>query len=337
MADTTLELTSPELDTPPFEFLRLCATAFYLSRCLQIVVEAGVPDALGDEPATAPALAIATGLDAQALARALKLLAANGIFKCCDSKFAHTPASRLLRDDEAQSMRSFIRLFGQPVMWTAAQHLDRVMKAGCANPDDFWSHLDQNPLAAQVFNDSMTEKARSQAPLVIASYDFSPFASIADIGGGRGHLIEAILAASPASKGTLFDLPRVTEQISHRASDRLTLQGGNFFQDELPRCDAYILMEVIHDWPDEEAGAILKAVRKSAPDDARLLLIEALMPSDPRPAFTRTLDIVMLTHFGGARQRTVDEYRSMLDDAAFRLENVIDIGAGYSILEAVAV
>jgi len=71
--------------------------------------------------------------------------------------------------------------------------LDRVVKTGRANPDEFWSKLDQNPLAAEVFNDAMTEKARSQVPAVLASYDFSPFASIADVGEGRGHLAEALL------------------------------------------------------------------------------------------------------------------------------------------------
>ena len=91
------------------------------------------------------------------------------------------------------SMRSLVRLFGLPLIWTAAQDLDRVVKTGRANPDEFWSKLDQNPLAAEVFNDAMTEKARSQVPAVLASYDFSPFASIADVGEGRGHLAEALL------------------------------------------------------------------------------------------------------------------------------------------------
>lgn len=96
-------------------------------------------------------------------------------------------------------------------------------------------------------------------------------------------------------------------------------------------------MEVIHDWPDEESGAILTAVRKAALPDARLLLIEALVPNEPGPSWSKTLDIVMLNLFGGGRQRTDDEYRSLLEDAGFRLEKIIDIGAGYSILDAVAV
>jgi hypothetical protein len=321
----------------PFELLRQSAGAFYLSRCLQVVAEAGVADFLDDEPATASSLASPTGLDAKALARVLNFLTAHGIFARRDCKFVHTPASRLLRTDDPRSMRSFVRLFGLPMMWTAAQNLDKVVKTGASNPDEIWSYLAQNPPAAKVFNQAMTEKARSQVPQIVASYDFSSFRSIADIGGGYGHLIRAILAVSPASHGILFDLPRVVDGVSDGQPDRLSFRGGDFFQDELPRCDAYVLMEVIHDWPDEEALAILRAVRRSATDGARLLLIEALMPSEPGPNWTKTLDIAMLNLFGGGRQRAEDEYCSLLRDAGFRLERTINVHDDCAILDAVAV
>jgi O-methyltransferase domain len=74
-------------------------------------------------------------------------------------------------------------------------------------------------------------------------------------------------------------------------------------------------------------------VRRAAPNDAKLLLIEALMPNEPGPSWTKTLDVLMLGLFGG-RQRTGVEYRTILSDASFRLERILDIGAGFSILEA---
>ena len=78
----------------------------------------------------------------------------------------------------------------------------------------------------------------------------------------------------------LFDLPHVIGSAASMASDRVTLCPGDFFRDELPACDAYVLMEVIHDWADEESRMILKAVRRAAPGHAKLLLIEALMPNE---------------------------------------------------------
>jgi hypothetical protein len=255
-----------------------------LSRCLQLVAESGVADSLGEEPATASALAKATGLHAQALSRVLNLLTAHGIFERREGGFAHTPASRLLRADDPRSLRSLVRFWGLPVVWNAAQNLDQAMKTGQVNPDEFWNYLAENPHASRIFNDAMKAKADAQVAATVAAYDFSKFGLVGDIGGGQGHLLQAILAASPASRGMLFDLPNVIEQASGMSSDRLTLSAGDFFRDEIPVCDAYVLMEVIHDWPDEESHRILKAVRRAAPNHAKLLLIEALIPNEPGPS-----------------------------------------------------
>ena len=54
---------------------------------------------------------------------------------------------------------------------------------------------------------------------------------------------------------------------------RLTLEAGDFFVDALPSADPYILMEVLHDWPDKKGGAILSAIRHAAPDNATVLVV----------------------------------------------------------------
>ena len=117
------------------------------------------------------------------------------------------------------------------------------------------------------------------------------------------------------------------------ASERLTLQAGDFFRDTLPSCDAYLLMEIIHDWADEESVAILQAVRRAAPSHAKVLLIERLVPDDPGPDWSKMLDIHMLALFGG-RQRTRQEYEALLTKSGFVLLRDIDTRAGISILEA---
>jgi hypothetical protein len=108
-------------EVSPLELLRQSATAFLLSRCLQLVAEIGVADALVNEPTTASTLAQATGSQTYALSRVLNFLATYGIFQRCDGGFSHTPASGLLRTDDPKSMRSFVRMFGFPVIWNAVQ------------------------------------------------------------------------------------------------------------------------------------------------------------------------------------------------------------------------
>jgi C-methyltransferase len=77
----------------------------------------------------------------------------------------------------------------------------------------------------------MTAKAILDVNAVIAAYDFAHWGQIADIGGGRGHLLRAILEAAPGAERLLFDLPMVIDTLDQ---PRLTLQAGDFFVDALP-------------------------------------------------------------------------------------------------------
>jgi len=125
------------------------------------------------------------------------------------------------------------------------------------------------------------------------------------------------------------------KEASDLVSSRLTLQSGDFFQDVLPKCDAYILMEIIHDWPDKESVAILEAVRQAAAAGATLFLIETIVPVSSEPDWSKMLDIHMLTLLGG-KQRTLREYETLLKQAGFQFQREIDTGAGISVIEALA-
>ena len=149
------------------------------------------------------------------------------------------------------------------------------------HPGGFWGYLAENPEANAIFNAAMAAKAHGQVAAILASYDFSGFGLIGDIGGGRGHLLRAVLDSAPAVKGVLFDLPHVIKETEGTASERVTLQAGDFFNDTLPVCDAYLVMEVIHDWGDKESVAILRAIRQAAPSHAKLLLLEQMIPTTP--------------------------------------------------------
>lgn len=327
----------PETPLPPFEILQQTTGAFLLSRCLQVVADLGVADALGDKPQSALTLAQATGGDPGALGRVLTLLAAHGIFEHRDGSFGHTLVSQLLRSDHPQSMRSFVRMFGLQIWWKAAEAFEDAVKTGRpvahdVIPGGMWNYFAQNPGAGRIFSEAMTAKTRARIPDAVAAYEFCQFGSIADIGGGHGHLLKAILDACPNTRGVLFDLPNVIEQAAKNQWDRTTMQAGDFFKDEIPVADAYVLMEVIHDWGDGEAEQILRGVRRAAPKHAKLLLIEATMSEEMGPCWTRTMDIVMLLL--GGRQRSYGQYDNLLARAGFHLDKNISLGGTYSLLEA---
>lgn len=330
-------MTQPRAGQTPFDTLTEALGGLLVGHCLTSVTNFKVADALGDTPRTAAELAADTGADPGALRRMLRLLAAHGVFACSGDRFAHTAASQLLRADHPHSMRGFVAIYGTP---TVAEHLgyfDYTLQTGTpapckVNQGGFFALLQADPELGRLFNAAMASKARLQIAGITAAYDFSARGVIADIGGGLGHLLQAVLAAAPRATGVLFDLPPVIEHAA--AADRLRLRAGDFFTDPLPAADTYLIMDVIHDWDDDQATALLSAVRKAAQPQARVLVIETILADVPGPDWSKIMDVVMLWIAGG-RQRTRSEHDQLLDRAGFRLDRVIPTMADVSILEAV--
>ncbi len=329
-------------DVSPVQTLLDLAGAYALPRCLHVVADLGVADALNETPRTPADLATAVRADADALGRVLRLLAAHRVFAVEGEAFTHTAASRLLRTDHPQSMRAFVRMFGLHAFWDTQGALLTSVRTGRVAaqevlPKGFYGYLAEDPEASAIFNAAMAGKAHGQVAGVLAAYDFSVFGTIGDIGGGRGYLLQAILEAAPRARGVLFDLPRVIDEAKSLVSnERLHLQSGDFFKDTLPHCDGYVVMEVIHAFGDADAVRILRAIRQAAVPKAKLLVIEQMIPDHSGPHWAKTLDIHMLALLGG-RQRSRQEYAALMDRAGFAFQREINTRAGVAILESLAV
>jgi hypothetical protein len=324
------------IDQPaPAQLLWGLINTHTIARCIHLIAEAGVADALGENPRSVVELAAATRLNADALGRMLRLVSAHGVFSCEPQGYAHTPTSRLLRSDHPQSLRSFARMIGMPLIWNGFTDLNHAARTGTPAIDSaqLFAYFADHPSEASLFNQAMAGKSAGVVPAVVEAYDFSPFRTIADIGGGRGHLLQAILDRATTASGILYDLPHVIADASTGGSGRLRLVAGDFFREALPVADAYVLMEVIHDWADDKAAEILAAVRRAAPATARVLVVEALVSESPGPHFGKMLDIIMLAVTGG-RERTASEYEGLLASAGFRLTRVVPTPSQYSIVEA---
>lgn len=323
------------------ERINQISLAFVASRCLQIVADLGVADWIG-ESAEAPAhLALNVGANADALARVLRLLSRHGIFEERGPGFTHSPLSRLLRTDHPHSQRLWIRQVGSSLSWTVVRSLDHCVMTGepavsKLDPPGLFAYLAANPDEASLFNAGMTSKSRGDIAAILRAYDFSRFETIGDIGGGRGHLLGAILGAAPRAKGLLFDQPQVVQEAADIASDRLRLIGGDFFKDVLPACDCYLLMSVIHDWNDAKSIAILKAVRKAAPEGAHMLMCELLLPEHSGSPYALLMDVSMLAITGG-RERKLSEYGALLAASGWRLIRAIPTEVSITIVESTAV
>lgn len=328
------------MERQPHETIWALATATVASRTLHVVAELGVADHIDGTPVLTEELAATCGADAGALDRALMLLASHGVFDRIGDAYAHTDASRLLRSDHPMSMRAFPRMMGMTSFTASLGHLEHSVRTGgtafdLVEPDGLFAHLQRHEDEARIFDASMTAKAAGDTAAVLAAYDFSRFSTIADIGGGRGHLLRAVLQAAPHSSGILFDLPGVVGTIE-APGERFAVHAGDFFVDPLPAADAFILMEVIHDWDDDRAAAILSAVRHAATPGATVLIIEAVADEEVLDPVVRTLDVIMLSITGG-RERTSTELDQLLAGVGFRVTGTLPTPSPLRIVEAVAV
>src|SRR5690606_14821380 len=218
------------------------------ARALHEVAELGVADALDTEPRSTAELAMATGADADALHRLLRLLEAHGLFVSDgDGRWRHSESSRWLRSDHPRSLRAFARMMGLPVNWEAFAGLGRTVRTGepgyaSLDPPGLWAYLAANPDERVVFQEAMIAKAHDDVAAALAAHDFSAYRCLVDVGGGQGQLLRAVLAACPDTRGILFELPEVAATVA--AGDRLDVVAGNFFTDPLPAADAYVLMNI---------------------------------------------------------------------------------------------
>ena len=226
------------------------------------------------------------------------------------------------------------------VHWAAFGALEQAVRTGRPAFDQVtgvqgFDYFTAHPEEGALFDQAMAAKASGQIGPVLKAYDFSSFARIGDIGGGQGHLLRAVLSRAPEASGVLLDLPAVAARAAPH--DRIQIIGGDFFSDQMPVCDLYLMMSVLHDWADDEAAAILANLRRAAPPQARLLLIEAVLapPGGGRDDYdmARMIDIEMLVMTHG-RERTRAEWAAVLSDGGWRLERVLPAGPWSGIIEA---
>ena len=104
--------------------------------------------------------------------------------------------------------------------------------------------------------------------------------------------------------------------------DRIRFVEGSFFE-SVPEGDVYFLSNILHDWDDESAAAILRTIRAGAPDHARLILFEAVVPEGNDPGGGKWLDLLMLALLAG-RERNEAQWRELLEAGGFEPTSIED-------------
>jgi hypothetical protein len=330
---------------PPEAQIMQMSMGVFISQAIYVAAKLGIADLVEDEAKTTADLAASTGTHERSLYRLLRSLASVGVFtETTDRTFGNSPMSETLRSDSPTSTRAMALFLGDDAHWRV--YADMMYSLQTGRPA--WEHVhgvpcfqymfEANPGFGRIFNQAMTSASHAQNPAVVAAYDFSGIGTLADIAGGRGHLLAAVLQKYPSMGGVLFDLGVVLADgaellSSYGLEDRVKMVAGDFTSEIPVVADAYILKHIIHDWYDDTCEKILGNIRRSMPDGARLLIVDSVIPpgNDPHPG--KILDLEMLIAPGGV-ERTAEEFETLLTNSGFQLDRIIPTQSPVSIVEA---
>ena len=317
------------------------------TQLLHLAARLGLADRLEGGPRTAEALAREAGADPDALFRALRALAAGGVFELRpDGRFENNRASRALRAEAPGSMRSFLEYVGSAPHVAAWADAGRTIRSGKSafqrvHGMSVWDWFAHHPDDERIFADAMGRLAELDAPAIAAGYPFGGLRRICDVAGGRGALLAEILRRHPRPRGILFDAPQVVAEapalLARRGVvERVTCVGGSFFDAVPEGCDAYLLRDVLHDWDDAACLRILAACRRAAPAGARLLVAEILVERDRAESPSALADVQMMMICREGRQRSAAEHQALLARSGFRPARVLELAGPASLVEGIA-
>ncbi|WKG03857.1 methyltransferase [Mycolicibacterium sp. HK-90] len=331
---------------PPAAMLEMILGA-WVAQGIAAAAQLGVADALADGPLRPEELARRVQADPDALDRLMRALVGEGIFRRTrDGRYALNALGDTLRKGAPVSIAGMARFVGSPQHREHWSHLADAVRTGEAvipklRGKEAFDYIGSEPELGGIFNDAMTSVSELAIAPVVAAYDFSRFGTIADIGGGHGRLLAAILQATPDAQGVLYDLAQVLDGApdlltKYGVAERVRVVAGSFFDSVPAGADTYIMKNIIHDWPDDKALTILRNVREAAGPGTTLLLVEAVIPEHDREFLGKWTDMEMLIGIA-ARERTEDQYRKLYQQSGFRLTRIVPTASPFSLVEGVAI
>ena len=323
--------------------LQQMTNGYWVTQIIYVAARFGIADLLKDGPRTISELARSTRTHAPTLYRVMRALSGLGVFReNDDGTFEATTLGRCLVSGSPGALRARAIMNGEE-WYRAWGGLLESLRTGETAFDHvfgmpFFEYLSANAGSAAIFNEAMASATELAARAVAEVYDLSGAGTIVDVGGGTGAFLAGILMANPQARGILFDRPDVVADASGiltgaGVASRCAVIAGDFLEAVPSGGGAYILSWIIHDWDDDRAVTILKNCRRAMADDARLLILEQVVPHGNEPSLSKLYDLHMLVLYRG-RERREDEYRALLAAANLHLARVIPTRVPRSVIEA---
>lgn len=321
------------LAPPPVRILE-SALSLLDHRVLVALCQSGIPDAI-DDATSVPALADALGVDRARLDRLIRFAAARGWLKIDRrGRVRATRTTAFLRRDHPAGWRAWVD-------FVAGEHVvDAVGALSLAGPGHgfaavngkpIFDWFDDHPSEWAVFDAAMAAGGRMHALMLDAAINWRTTANICDIGGGTGELVRSLLDRHPDWHGTVFDLPKVIERaVQH---PRLSAVPGDAFASVPAGHDCYLLVNVLHDWSDDDCVRLLDSVAAVCGPDTRVIVVDSTRHNTPRDDLALRADVLMAALTGGGRERTREEFTALGQRAGMQVVNRRRLGSGDDAIE----
>ena len=315
-------------------------TGKWIAYPIYVVTKLEIPRILSQGPKSIDEISRICKAHGPFLYRVMKALTAAGIFHELENKtFTTTPMADLLEHDK---MGPMVLMFLSEWHNRAWEKLYHGVKTGevpfeSAYGEPAFQWFKNQKEASRIFSQANGAKAVSLNKAILSAYDFSPYNSVMDIGGGYGGLLFKILDAHKHLHGTLGDLSYIIKDLQGKISQsklnsRCEAVSCDFFSSIPEGKDIYILMNILHDWDDEKSSTILQNCRNSMTDESLLLIIESIVPEGNEFSVAKLLDIEVMV-MGGGKERTELEYRKLIRESGLVLKNILETDESVSILE----
>jgi len=297
-------------------------------QALYVAVRLGLPDLLTEGPRSSTLLASSTGVHPDALHRLMRFLVAEGYFRMDDDgRFALAPAAEPLTTRANNGMREYV-LSTATRAWQVWGNLLHSIETGrpafdLLHGESYFAEQQRNPESLARFDAVLAEGA-AKTGAALAKV-LPPEACVVDVGCGSGALLVELLQRWPAARGIAFDAAPVLRLaaarfVAAKVHERVECLPGDFFANVPAGGSLYALSLVLHDWDDDRALAILANCQAAMAPGSRLVIVERPVPDNPREAPSAAhADLAMLVMTGG-RERTLAEYRRLLERAGLRFD-----------------
>jgi O-methyltransferase domain/Dimerisation domain len=311
------------------EHIMQVGLGFWASKTLLSAVELGVFSTLADAPADLPTLQRKLALHQRSARDFLDALVALKLLEREKGIYSNAADADLFLDRAKPSYIGGVlevanaRLYGFWGSLTEALRTGELQNESKGGGEDVFAAVYADPERMRGFLTAMSGISAGAAHAIAANFPWSDQKTFMDLGSAQGMVPATLARAHPHLTGIGFDLPVVKpvfeEFIAHRGvTDRVRFQGGNFFEDSLPKVDVIVMGHILHDWDLAQKKVLLGKAFDALPKGGAVVVYDAVIDDDRREnAFGLMMSLNMLIETAGGFDYTGEDCQAWMREVGF--------------------